>query len=233
MVTTRMWLTLQMMAKLCAITSTIHLGPKVKSNGRVINREYYFREGMTWSTISSNAFSMRYSPPGFLFETKGAMCFCENETDLYSILGYMNSKIVSHLLRATSPTLDFHEGPVGNLPIMVSRETHNQMVVQRVLTAVRLTQNDWDGYETSWNFGKPLLLREPFHQKRLSSVYAAERSSWQSKVLELQGPNMKTTVRLSTLMVFKTNLPLTYRSKRSPSPAIYIIGMVATVAKRS
>ena len=52
-------------------------GEKMKKfNGSVIrNPNYYFKEGMTWSTISSSKLSMRYSPVGFLFETKGSVCF--------------------------------------------------------------------------------------------------------------------------------------------------------------
>ena len=47
-------------------------------NGRLRSRpqniEFYFQEGMTWSTISSSLLSMRYSPQGTLFETKCSVC---------------------------------------------------------------------------------------------------------------------------------------------------------------
>ena len=42
------------------------------------NIPFYFREGITWGTISISSFSMRYCPPGFISETKGAICFAND-----------------------------------------------------------------------------------------------------------------------------------------------------------
>ena len=51
--------------------------------GSVIrNPQFYFKEGMTWSTISSFKLSMRYSPAGFLFEKKGSVCFPQHNHSL-------------------------------------------------------------------------------------------------------------------------------------------------------
>ena len=86
---------------------------KGKLLSRPQNIEYYFKEGMTWSTIASGALSMRYSPTGTLFETKGSVCFPSGEANLWYLLGLMNTKVVLEMLSFLSPTLDFHEGPVG------------------------------------------------------------------------------------------------------------------------
>ena len=66
-------------------------GVKVKSNGRVINRDRYFQEGGTWSSVTSSLFSMRYSSSGFVFETKGPMCFARNPDDNKSLVAFCNS----------------------------------------------------------------------------------------------------------------------------------------------
>ena len=60
---------------------------RVKSNGRVINRDSYFRAGLTWSTISSGKFAVRYSPEGSIFETKGAMIFLDDDESTFSVFG--------------------------------------------------------------------------------------------------------------------------------------------------
>ncbi|MCQ6644899.1 BREX-1 system adenine-specific DNA-methyltransferase PglX [Escherichia coli] len=95
-------------------------GAEMKSyEGSVIrNERYYFKEGITWSTISSSYLSMRYSPEGFLFETKGSVCFSDNQDSLFYALALMNSPIAEKILEALSPTLDFHEGPVGKVPVI-------------------------------------------------------------------------------------------------------------------
>jgi len=46
---------------------------KTKENVRRGDTDYYFREGLTWSTLS-NSLSVRKSPTGFVFDTKGSMC---------------------------------------------------------------------------------------------------------------------------------------------------------------
>ena len=124
-------------------------GVKVKSNGRVINRDLYFHEGMTWSTIS-NLFSMRYVPNGFIFETKGSMCFTEMK-HLYYILGLYNSKVRQEFLRIVSPTLDYHEGPLGRTPVIID-DTRISEIDSLVKTNVDLSRTDWDSFETSWDF---------------------------------------------------------------------------------
>jgi type II restriction/modification system DNA methylase subunit YeeA len=161
-------------------------GVRVKSNGRVINREYYFRVGLTWSTISSSEFSMRFSPNGSLFETKGAMCFFDNEMQMFSILGYMNTKIVSHLLKAISPTLDFHEGPLGKLPVLRPIESRDTPIILIVKKTISLSRIDWDSNETSWDFTDLPLLRSAYRHDTLAETYAALRAHWQEMTDEMQ-----------------------------------------------
>jgi len=123
-------------------------GVNVKSNGRVINRDKYFKEGMTWSSIGIH-FSMRYSPIGFIFETKGAMCFPKDNNDLLEILALFNSKLIDHFLLCLSPNLDFHEGPLKLVPTKLER---HPMIIKNTLEAIEIAKSDWDSFETSWDF---------------------------------------------------------------------------------
>jgi type II restriction/modification system DNA methylase subunit YeeA len=161
-------------------------GVKVKSNGRVINRDRYFREGLTWSTISSAEFSLRYSPQGSLFETKGAMIFFDDQTETKAVLGLLNTKITSHLLKATSPTLDFHEGPIGRMPILISDLTINRESKARAEEAVDLAKSDWDAYETSWDFTTLPLLHPDHRAETMEHTYTALRTHWQGMTDDMQ-----------------------------------------------
>lgn len=161
-------------------------GVKVKSNGRVINRDRYFHEGLTWSTISSADFSLRYTPQGSLFETKGAMIFFDDPAHTKAVLGILNTKITGHLLKATSPTLDFHEGPISRLPIMINEQTINQDAKNRAEAAVVLARTDWDSYEVSWDFVKLPLLHPEHRQPTLKASYQTLRTRWREMTLEMQ-----------------------------------------------
>ena len=133
-------------------------GSEIKNfKGSVIrNERYYFREGATWSSLTSSDLSVRYSPKGFIFETKGSVCFPHDNKNLYYILGYLNSKLVNYLIKMISPNIDYHEGPMGKLPIIIENvDNVNHIVIENI----RVCKTDWDSFETSWDFrSHPLLL---------------------------------------------------------------------------
>ena len=127
--------------------------------GSVIrNPSFYFKEGMTWGTISSAKLSMRYSPAGFMFETKGSMCFREDG----SILPYLaltNSSVEESVLGIMSPTLDFHEGPMGRTPVLnVSSDDNLEVVTSLARDNIASSRADWDSQETSWDFKRNALV---------------------------------------------------------------------------
>ena len=114
-----------------------------------------FAGGLTWGTISSSIFSMRRSPKGFMFETKGAALLPIDDAQSDYLLGLMNSSLVNELQTILSPTLDYHEGPLGKLPIL---NDHAIAVRPAVTDCGRISQSDWDSQETSWDFKRHALL---------------------------------------------------------------------------
>ena len=128
-------------------------------NGRQASRpqnmDWYFKEGITWGTISSSDLSMRYSPKGFMFETKGSMCFAPLRADLMYCLAFANSSLVKELMKILSPTLDYHEGPIGKLPLRVERKDNVRDLVEE---AIALAKGDWDSNEFSWELRRHPLI---------------------------------------------------------------------------
>lgn len=133
-------------------------GAEMKNfSGSVIrNSPYYFQEGGTWSTIA-NDFSMRYSPKGFMFESKGSVCFVNDENWLKYVIGFLNCKIVNQLLLVLSPTLDYHEGPLSRVPVIKS-ESNKELIDNKVSVSINLAKLDWDAFEISWDFKKHPLI---------------------------------------------------------------------------
>ena len=129
-------------------------GAEMKSfSGSVIrNSPYYFQEGGTWSTIATD-FSMRYSPKGFMFESKGSVCFVNDDNWLKYVIGFLNCKIVNQLLLVLSPTLDYHEGPLSRVPVIKS-----ELIDNKVSVSINLAKQDWDAFEASWDFKKHPLI---------------------------------------------------------------------------
>ena len=126
---------------------------------------------------------MRYSPPGFLFETKGSVCFPLPDKSLKYALSLMNSKIVEKILLAIAPTLDFHEGPIGKVPVIV-RDVSD--VEHRSTRAITVAKIDWDSSELSWDFQAHRLLLEKPANGSASSSYSNAQRSWQSAIAEIK-----------------------------------------------
>jgi type II restriction/modification system DNA methylase subunit YeeA len=151
--------------------------------GSVIrNPQYYFREGITWSTVTIASLSMRYSHPGFVFETKGSVCFPLNNKKTQIPLALMNTRVVEKVLLAISPTLDFHEGPIGRVPVIEASVSRVTEIADR---AVAHTKFDWDSYETSWDFTNLPLLNPDYRQPTLKETYQKLRAHWHEMTLEM------------------------------------------------
>ena len=125
--------------------------------GSVIrNRWRYFTKcGATWSTIASGKPSFRYFDKSWLFETKGSVCFPEDEKKNNIIMGYLNSPLVSAFLQTLAPTLDYHEGPMGRIPYMDVEDSNISNIVEQNIS---ISKQDWDAHETSWDFQRNELL---------------------------------------------------------------------------
>ena len=150
-------------------------------SGSVIrNPQFYFKRGLTWSSLA-NQLSLRFSPEGYVFESKGSMCFVNNDKNLWSILGLLNSKIAAFALTVLSPTLDFHEGPMLKVPVKLPL-THEQ-VDKLVHENIKLSKSDWDSSETSWDFQRHSLLGPAF---RLDDAYTAWKNECEQRFLQLK-----------------------------------------------
>ncbi len=146
-------------------------GEEIKSyDGSVIrNESMYFSKGLSWSTVSSSHLAMRYYEDGFLFESKGSKCHFNDYSIMLYSLGLINSIVTEEMLHFLSPTLDFHEGPLGRVPYIES-ENNKTTIESLVKENIKLSKSDWDSFETSWDFKRsPLLepLVEPSYEEQV------------------------------------------------------------------
>ena len=123
------------------------------SGSNLRNKDRYFDQGITWSTVTSNNSSFRYFTFGFLFDNGGS-CLFANKHLLY-IQGLLNSCVSQELL-SIQPTLNNQPGTIGSIPLLLSpQETKVDDFVNK---NIALSKGDWDSYETSWDFKRNPLL---------------------------------------------------------------------------
>ena len=130
---------------------------KGKLLSRPQNLRYNFNTALTWSTLSSGPISFRYSDENMMFESKGSGCFPLNKNvDIFNMQGFLNSKVTMYYLKALAPTVDYSEGSILKLPYV---ETHNDAAISLVKDNICISIEDWDSFETSWDFQKHPLIR--------------------------------------------------------------------------
>ena len=126
-----------------------------KLKSRPQNLQYMLREGITYTNISLSSFGARYSPPGYIYDAAGSGIFCEDNSKIYYVLGFLTSSVAAAITKITSPTMSFEVGQISTLPFIYSP---NQEVDELVHNSINTSKSDWDSYETSWEFKSHPLI---------------------------------------------------------------------------
>lgn len=129
---------------------------KGKQRSRPQNTPYYFKEGITYSAITSGSYSVRYLNK-CIFGGGGDSIQIKNNLYLMFIMGFLNSKIAQKYLNIISPTMNFEVGHIKSLPVIIS-DTYNSQINNLVEENINLSKKDWDSFETSWDFEKHPLI---------------------------------------------------------------------------
>lgn len=148
-------------------------------NYRLRDPQFYMRESVTWTEVSSGIFSCRYVPQGILFGNGGPVSFFNNN-DLHYHLGLLNSNTTMTVMEYLAPTVNYGPEQINKIPLIIQRELD---VVPLVEKNIQLSQGDWDSFETSWDFRKHPLVPTPREwQEQLNSQFAGTRAEAFSKL---------------------------------------------------
>ena len=119
------------------------------------NGEYAFQRGITWSALSSAKISVRYCPEGYLFDSKGAKGFAAQISTLEQCQALINSCVGLSYLEFLSPTIDFKVGDIIQIPYVEPSDSKIEMLTEQ---CIKDSRNDWDSYESSWDFKRNPLV---------------------------------------------------------------------------
>ena len=137
-------------------------GQKVREEkGSIIrNEKFFFHKGISWKRITSGKNTIRILNEGFIFDQSADSIFVKNELDYDYILSFFNTKIMANIFEFIAPTLNLTAGTVKQIPIYME---HNPSIRKKIdllcRECISISKNNWDSFETSWNFKKhPLLI---------------------------------------------------------------------------
>jgi hypothetical protein len=151
-----------------------------KPKANIRNKGHYFKNGITFSVISSNKTAFRESNSKSLFYQHGAFCEVENKSDREFLLGVLNSKVTEKILNGICPTLTFTVGDVSKLPVI------NPLLFNKrteVSESISISKKEWNSRETSWGFELNELIKHK--SQDLEESYDLYRQYWKNKFFQL------------------------------------------------
>ena len=135
----------------------IRVAAEGATGGRLVNIDCALRECLVWTKISSANISLRMKKQGIFFSDAAPGVFANRET-LYYLLALLNTKYTNEIIKLINPTLNFVPGAVSSVPVKKD-EKNKGKIIEIAEENVQLSEQDWDSFETSWDFKKHPLLQ--------------------------------------------------------------------------
>ena len=104
-------------------------------------------------------FGVRELGKNLTFNKAAATILFNDETIIDYVLGFLNSKVSQALLRIINPTMNNNIKDILNMPFIKDMNFYPQ-VKSLVQYNISISKQDWDAFETSWDFQKHPLLRK-------------------------------------------------------------------------
>ena len=122
-------------------------------NSAIRNAEYHFKEGCTYNLMTVSNLSLRHLPPGFIFDVAAPSIFPLKS--VYLILGIINSKLCSFLIKLLAPTVNYTVGDIARIPLAESKELFERNIIDRSCQCIKLKKKAITHQETSWEMVSP------------------------------------------------------------------------------
>ena len=148
------------------------------------NEDYYFKESLSWSDVTSSHTSFRLYPDGFVFDTVGHSAFFETEESKMAAVGYLNSPLIQKIIPAINPTLHFSGGYFLGLPRL--KKLENPAFTSLVRQCVDLSMEDASASERSWDFSGYSFISGDLRSKDLKSSWSNWEAALQTRISKLE-----------------------------------------------
>lgn len=128
-------------------------------HGSVSASEPLRSQAITWNRISSGNLSFRMLPEGFLSNMGGLCFYLQQSDDFYYLIGFLNSSVAKAELDILNPTMSFPPGTINAIAVDGAPDDMVKRIVSGIaLRSVEASKDDWDSFESSWNFKRNALI---------------------------------------------------------------------------
>ena len=130
-----------------------------KATYRLRDEAKYFLYGMVWPMVGTNNFSCRYLAQDVLPDIASNVIYCANGYQ-WELLAYLNSKVFNCFISMVNPTVNYPIDSVASVPYAPLPSGFVNSIAELSQKNVNFGKNDWDSFETSWDFRHHPLLRK-------------------------------------------------------------------------
>lgn len=164
------------------------------------NYEEELQLAICWSDISSSKFSARKHIEGIGANNVTKRIYVNDEKYNY-ILALLNSNYAQYIFDSIIPTLHFDTGYIGLLPLNFYENSKIEIIVENNIS---ISQNDWNSFETSYDF-----IRHPLLNYEVS-IYSGLGDSDKECISHIKIDNNN-----GKFLIFEKDKPKVYRIEQS------------------
>lgn len=136
-----------------------YLKAKVDKNVlRLRDESNYGKSALTWPHIGDVRYSCKYLPPEILNDVAADAIYTLSGEPDFALIGFFNSIVFNAMLNMINPTVNYPLDSIGNAHFMRLNESHRDIIEPLVKENIELSKQDWDAFETSWDFDQHPLI---------------------------------------------------------------------------
>ena len=154
-----------------------------KLRSRPQNTEYYFKEAVTWSDITSGGFAIRYREEGSIHDVTGMSAFSDSTFKLKYVLGLLSTKISDYIFKILNPTIHLQIGNFSDFPV-IENEQIKPKVISIVDDCIKISKYDWNTFETAWDFKVSPLVNIERYVEEFENVKIGENGNVENKKID-------------------------------------------------
>lgn len=140
------------------------------------SRDFYFKEGITYSASGSKGASFRYLPANHLFDTGGSCIFPNSYNNIHYSLAFLNSKLSFYIAYCFNPTVNTQGGDLKRVPFVIPKQRIEDEVTNLAKRCIEIQRKI-----NSYDLLEPNFIKSPIEtgaqtnlKRKLQSFFTYE-----------------------------------------------------------
>lgn len=129
---------------------------KNNKTSNLLTPEVWYKEGITYSAVTSRGTGFRYFPKDCLFDYGGPVINIKSEY-IKTLLGFYNSKIAEYYFSVINPSINLQTKDLKSIPYIIPEDDSVDALVEK---QIDIAKYDWALSETTFEFKKHYLVEK-------------------------------------------------------------------------